>query len=145
MDLKVSLNAMRLTLASLTFSDAKKRRVEVLYREAWTYNKRQSIVRQVEALEKSHKTIMSDLIDFETKLAGPDTQESSSRPGTISWDRDQASVKRIEQQQAAVVTLYVELNTPGSAARNKITKKALSEAISQRLEIEDVRSDDTAP
>ena len=121
-DLKVSLDAMQLTLASLTFSDDKRKWIDVLRREAWIYNSRQGIAEQVEALEESHKTIMSDLIEFETNLVDLDTEGGSSQPRTLHFERNEPSATRIKQQQDAVLTLYADLSSYDSSNSHRPTK-----------------------
>jgi len=122
-NLEVSLDAMQLTLASLTFSDDKRKWIDALHREAWIYNNRQGIAEQVEALEKSHETIMSDLIEFETNLVDVDTEGGSSQPGTLHFERDEPSVTRIKQQQDAVLTLYSDLSSYESSGSHRLNKK----------------------
>jgi len=142
MDVKVSLDATRFTLASLTFSDDKRRWIDILHREAWIYNNRQGIAEQVEALVKHHKTIMSDLIEFETKLVDPNTEGDSSQLRTLRLERDEPSITCIKEQQDAVLTLYTELNNSGSSGSHKLAKNDPDAAISRRPDIKDAHTED---
>lgn len=144
MDLKVSLDATRLTLASLTFSDDRRKWIDILHREAWIYNDRQGIVEQVEVLEKCHKAIISGLIEFETKLVDPDTEGGSSQSGTLRLERDEPSSTRIKQQQDAVLRLYSDLSSSASSGSHRPTKRNPDAAISRRPDTEDIHTEDTA-
>ena len=117
-------DAVSLAIASLSFSDLRRRRwIDILHREAWTYDKRQGIVVQVAALQKYHEIIMADLKEFEAKQIGPDTQESSSQPATVILGRDGGSLWHIKQQQDAVSKLYTDLSSSDFPGSHRHTKK----------------------
>jgi hypothetical protein len=146
--LLVTSDTMSLALASLSISDTRRRRwIDILHREAWTYNKRQGIPEQVEALEKSHKIILSDLAEFQTKQlaahTAAHTKEGSSPSDPFILVRDEPSLQHIKQQRHAVLVLYTNLSSSGSSGSHEPTKKDLDATISRPSE-KDIHTEDTA-
>jgi hypothetical protein len=138
-------NALSLALASLSFSDARKRRwIDILHREAWTYNKCQHIAERVEALQDSHKIIMSDLNEYQDKLVAERTKGGTSPSAPIILVRDEPSLLRVKQQRDAVLMLYSDLSSSDSSGSRKLPKKEPDAATSRRQEVKDIHTEDSA-
>ena len=119
-------NVGRLAFCSLTSSDSRSNRwIDVLHRDAWTYNARQDIVNQVKTLVDSHGAIVSALIEFQLEQLSPDVKEGSPRPSLLLCNRDMASVNAIGLQETRVFTLRKELNSPNPSRHRKVQKEDL--------------------
>jgi hypothetical protein len=117
-------SGLSLALASLYFSDARKGRwIDTLRREVWTYSNRQHIAEKVEALQKFHKIIMSDLNEYSDKQVVEHTKGGNSPSHPFILERDEISLQHIKQQRDAILTLYTDLSDPNSSGGHRHTNR----------------------
>jgi hypothetical protein len=119
---------------SLLFSDNRGTRwLEVLLREAWTYNTDKDVPDDIATLEKCHQAIILDLAKDEQQMLLHARTRDSATSSFVAWTREPHSIEVIALQRDGVLKLYTRLSTPDSSHPAKTNKDRLKDAITLYL------------